>query len=198
MEVKNCVVFALCAVCLMAPCFSIVRAGGCKKGDNGKAILPPNLILSRQEKSLLEKVWRRSPTFRLQCERISQSRWLRVKIGFAQRTAATHQYRARTIMNRRSGIARIEIYILPNYVELIGHEFEHILEQLEGVNIPSLAAEDGDQARRHADGTFETSRALKAGRKVESEYIRAKSSNDQSDARCLTGTMTGVTGGGRL
>src|SRR5262245_9996584 len=112
MEVKKCFISILCAVYMIAPCFSVGLAGGCKKGDNGKAILPPNLILSRQEKSLLEKVWRRSPTFRLQCERISQARWLRVELGFGQRTAATHQYRAQTIIDRRSGIARIEIYIL--------------------------------------------------------------------------------------
>jgi hypothetical protein len=109
MEVKKRFISVLCAVCLMANCFSVIRAGGCKKGHNGKAVLPPNLILSRQEKSLVEKVWRRSPTFRLQCERISQARWLRVEIGFAQRTAATHQYRALTIMDKRSGMARIEI-----------------------------------------------------------------------------------------
>jgi hypothetical protein len=73
-----------------------------------------------------------------------------------------------------------------------------VLEQIEGVNLVTLAAEDGDQVCRHADGAFEIARALKAERKVQAEYIRAKISNDPSEAPCSARAMADVAGGGRL
>jgi hypothetical protein len=112
-------------------CFSVVRAIGCEKGQNRKALLPPNLILSRQVRPVVEDVWRRSPTFRLQCERISQAQWLRVSISFVVRTVPAARYRAQTFIDRGMGTARIEIYTPQNIVELIGHEFEHVVEQSE-------------------------------------------------------------------
>jgi hypothetical protein len=160
--------------------------------------LPPNLILSRKVKRLVEEVWRRSPTFRLQCERISQAQWLRVSISFIVRTVPAARYRAQTFIDRGTGTARIEIYTPQNIVELIGHEFEHVVEQIEGVNLATLAAEDSDQALRHADGGFETARALKAGRKVEVEYSRAKVSNYPAEAPCSIRAAADVAGGGRL
>ncbi len=95
-------------------------------------------------------------------------------------------------------MAKVEIYAPQYYVRMIGREFEHILEQIEGVDLETLAAEDSDQARRHEDGAFETARALKAGRNVEAEYIRAKVSNDRAEAPCSTRTVADVTSGGRL
>jgi hypothetical protein len=82
-DMKRLMISILIAVCLSLNCFSVVRASACEKGENEKASLPTNLILSRQTKPLVEKVWRRSPTFRLQCQRISQAQWLRVKLSFA-------------------------------------------------------------------------------------------------------------------
>jgi hypothetical protein len=101
-------------------------------------------------------------------------------------------------MNRVTGTARIEIYTPQDYAELIGHEFEHVVEQIEGVNLSTLAAEDSDQARRNVDGGFETARALKAGRRVEAEYSRAKDSNNTVGAPCSTRATADAAGGGRL
>ena len=44
--------------------------------------------------------------------------------------------------------------------ELIAHEFEHVLEQLDGVDLKALAR--AGEARRLADGAFETERAVTA------------------------------------
>jgi len=193
-EVKKRVVSILSALCLTVSYFSAVRASECEKGQSGKALLPSNLILSKQEQPLVERIWRRSPTFRLQCERLSQAQWLKVKLSLAVRSAPTERYLGRTFVNKREGVARIEIYTVEDYVQMVGHELEHVLEQIEGVDIATLAAEGGDLARRHADGSFETARALKAGRKVQAEYISAK---DPAEAKCSTPAMTGMAGAGR-
>ncbi len=149
--------------------------------DASKVSLPPNVILSEQTKLLVEKVWRRSPTFRVQCERIAQAQWLRVKIKFAPKSSPVLKYRALTIVNKQSGLATIKIYMPNDFVELIGHEFEHVLEQIEGVNLARLVAENNGQAQSPESGVFETVRALKAGRKVKAEYSRAKSSGFSTD-----------------
>jgi hypothetical protein len=172
------VISILFIACLTLNCFPIARAGEREKERSEKATLPPNLILSRHSKPLVEKVWRHSPTFRLQCERIAQAQWLKVRLTFVPKTSAPGKYRALTTVNRQSGLARIEIYAPNDYIELIGHEFEHVLEQIEGLDLASLAEEKGGQTFRHADGAFETARALRAGRQVKSEYRRARSLDD--------------------
>ncbi len=172
------VISILFVTCLTLNCFPVARAGGRGQARIEMATLPPNLILSRQAKPLVEKVWRHSPTFRLQCERIAQAQWLKVRLTFIPKTSAPGKYRALTTVNRRSGLARIEIYAPNDYVELIGHEFEHVLEQIEGLNLAALAEEKGGQTLRHADGAFETARALDAGRKVKAEYKSARSLDD--------------------
>ena len=53
--------------------------------------------------------------------------------------------------------------------ELLAHEFEHLIEQLDGVDLKALAR-DGE-ARRLADGAFETDRAMAAGQQVAGEVI---------------------------
>lgn len=165
----------LFTVCLPLICFSVAQANQCETEQSEKAALPSNLIMTGDVRRLVEKVWRRSPTFRLQCARISQAQWLKIKLNFSAKTSLSPRYRALTLINKRSGLATIQIFTSSDYVELIGHEFEHVLEQIEGVNLETLVAENSGQARRHADGAFETARALNAGLRVRAEYSHAKS-----------------------
>ena len=56
-------------------------------------------------------------------------------------------------------------------VELIAHELEHVLEQLDGVNLPQLAQSPGVSANRHERGrSFETARAKQIGLDVAAEF----------------------------
>lgn len=187
----------LFVVCLALTFFSVAHADECGKEGNEKAPLPPNLILSRHARVMVEKVWRRSPAFRLQCERISQAQWLKVKLKIVLNTSLNRKYRAVTNVNRGLGLASVEIHTPHDFVELIGHEFEHVLEQIECLNLAALVAEENGQASRHSDGSFETERALRAGRKVKAEYRRAKSLNDSAEEPGSTRITADVTGGGR-
>jgi hypothetical protein len=56
------------------------------------------------------------------------------------------------LTRQEEGGRRVEIFLPDDWVELIGHEFEHVLEQVEGVDLAALVAEKDGQAHRHADG----------------------------------------------
>ena len=65
--------------------------------------------------------------------------------------------------------AQIEIRSASDMSELLGHEFEHLIEQLDGVDLSAMAR--GGEARRLTDGAFETDRAIAAGQQVAGEVI---------------------------
>jgi hypothetical protein len=63
--------------------------------------------------------------------------------------------------------AQIFLYPSPDAVELIAHEIEHVLEQLDGVDLKAQVG-SGNVWKRE-DGGFETRRATEAGRRVPRE-----------------------------
>jgi hypothetical protein len=82
--------------------------------------------------------------------------------------------RAEAIIKRYdSGFIRARILLTPgvNSVELLAHELEHVVEQIEGVDLAALARTGG--ATRGDDGFFETARARDAGRTAASEVEQA-------------------------
>jgi hypothetical protein len=109
-----------------------------------------------------------SPTFRAQCERIAASRTLRVHVEVVR---ALDGPRAETTITRyEAGALRAHVRIAfgHDYRELIAHEFEHIIEQLDSVDLRS-EAEHGRAWLLDANA-FETRRASEAGRRVRREY----------------------------
>ena len=130
--------------------------------------LPVNIsggILQAEMIALLE----RSETFREQCRRIAAAPYVRVRIELGPRVTAGG--RAQTIINRyQEGaiVAFVTIRFAEDYVELIPHELEHIIEQIDGVR---LSVEVGAQrASISADGAYETRRAAAVGVKVRQEF----------------------------
>ena len=107
----------------------------------------------------------RSETFRGQCERIAGDARVHVRLSLVSGVDAGG--RAQTAMRRyHSGalFADVEILFGENYRELLAHEFEHVLEQIEGVDLRREAA--AGRAWEIAAGTFETRRARLAGVQV--------------------------------
>jgi hypothetical protein len=122
---------------------------------------------------LVESMLRESPTFRRQCIRIAGAPNLTVHlvIGPYQRRS---DVRAITRMTRTpSGAvaAFVDIGPLHDTVELIAHEFEHIIEQLDGIDLAARAAlpHTGVSSVGPVGGMFETERAKLVGLKVASE-----------------------------
>lgn len=130
--------------------------------------LPPNI---RVESDLLPRVrvmLRRSPTFREQCQRLADNPWVHVRVRVEPTYFERRSYRAYSVIQRPQTNLIVAIVTLQGMADpaiWVSHEFEHVIEQVEAVDLDSLA--DGRrQAWRSGDGMFETARAIRAGETV--------------------------------
>jgi hypothetical protein len=139
--------------------------------------LPPNLLVSPLYRPLLESMLRQSPTFRRQCFRIANEAWLTVKLGPAP-PSWLHGVRAITrVLRQPSGrmFASIEVVPLSAGVEVIAHEIEHVIEQIDEIDLPSKAALAHSGVHEHTvpGRVFETTRATRTGLRVAHEVREA-------------------------
>jgi len=114
-------------------------------------------------------MWQSSPTFRQQLHRLAAGAALRVRVLVEDRRSLS--FNARTVLtHQHHSLALAEVYLKPSLdaAELIAHEMEHIVEQLDGVD---LEAQAGNGAVWSSGGhrTFETRRAIEVGRRVARE-----------------------------
>jgi hypothetical protein len=143
-----------------------------------RQLAPPlNVVLSDAYRPIIESMLRDSPTFRRQCIRIAAEPHLRVFLRFAPLPLRS-DFRATTQIRRHADghlTASISIAPLEDSVEMIAHEFEHIIEQLDGVDLAARAAlpRTGVNAISAATAAFETIRAKRIGLRVRSE-VRTK------------------------
>jgi hypothetical protein len=133
--------------------------------------LPSNISASILEQDLLHLV-RRSATVQQQCLRIASVPRVHVALALAPRVDVGARAQAR-ITRHESGAIRVEITIRfgEDYSELVAHELEHVLEQIDGVDLP------GETVSRQAwlldDGAYETRRAIDAGVRARHEVDAA-------------------------
>jgi hypothetical protein len=125
---------------------------------------------------LVESMLRDSPTFRRQCLRISGAQDLTVRLDI-RGVPSRLDVRATTKLTRQEHgrlSAVIDISVRHDVEELIAHEFEHIIEQLDGVDLASWARRPhtGVSSLLYDANVFETTRAKRVGLKVVSELAR--------------------------
>ena len=85
--------------------------------------------------------------------------------------------RARTQITQVAGkrlLATVEINPLGDFMELLAHELEHIIEQLDGVDLAARSTVARSGVWGCMDGTFETSRAVRVGTLVANEVRRGR------------------------
>jgi hypothetical protein len=141
--------------------------------------LPHTVMVEAGLKPLITRMLEGSPTFREQCRRLDISENLVVVLR-ADPLIPKDISRARSTINRySSGVVIVNVTVAPgsDQPQWIAHEFEHALEVREGQNLPQLARR-GRTAGESADRMFETLRATKVGRAVQSE-IRASERPDK-------------------
>jgi hypothetical protein len=131
---------------------------------------PENLIIADTYRPLIESMLRQSPTFRRQCARIAADAKLMVRVNLAA-PPWRDSIRAMTqVKSQRDGhmVATSQIAPTHDQVELIAHEIEHVIEQLDGVDLHAHAERTGSGvlAMSGTRGVFETRRATQVGRKV--------------------------------
>jgi hypothetical protein len=136
--------------------------------------VPPNVSVPAEYEDLLDAMLRSSPTFRAQCTRIARANQLRITV---RRSLFAAPQAALTNLTRNEDgriDAEVEVGLFGDVTLLVAHEFEHILEQLDGVDLVGMANRPGTGV--HADprtGQFETERAIAIGRRVAKEVSRA-------------------------
>ncbi len=142
-------------------------------------VRPSNLAAASVFRPLLDGMWQSSPTFNGQCRRLAAAPRLKVvlRLEAPQRRPS---FAARTVLERRDGVlvaAHVFLSLTPDAVELIAHEVEHVLEQLDGVDLEAQAG-SGNVWKRD-DGAFETRRATEVGRRVARE-VKLRSGASES------------------
>ena len=136
-----------------------------------EAPLPANLEVDPMFQVVVEGLRQRSPAFRRQIARIEAAQPFRVRVLPEERVRPTTGVDARTVFTfDRGALARAHIYLRMTTTELIAHEVEHIVEQLDGIDLRAQAG-NGVVWKSH-DNAFETSRAIRAGRLVVQEVAR--------------------------
>jgi hypothetical protein len=162
-----------CGLALAVTCSSSLEAGApqpaLSQTSEAAVALPGNLAAAPVFQSFLDSMWRSSPTFRRQCSRLVAAQGLRVALRLEE-LQRRPSFDARTVFVRQDGVlvaAHVFLSLSPAAPELIAHEVEHVLEQLDGVD---LAAHVGSgNVWKREDGAFETRRAAEVGRRVARE-----------------------------
>jgi hypothetical protein len=133
-------------------------------------LLAPGSSIAPAARPLVERLWRSSPTFRRQCARLAAARAVViVSLDFPRHASGLN---ARTEITRNGTIhAHVHLRAVDQEAaEFLGHELEHVLEQLDEVDL-ARAVVDGVHgvyvSQRPA--TFETARASAVGQIVARE-----------------------------
>jgi hypothetical protein len=154
--------------------------------------MPGTIQVAEDLRRPIELMLRKSPSFRSQCRRIAKVARLYVRVRIDARLEGK-PYRARTTISRQASgviLADIDIKAFGDPTEWLAHEFEHLIEQIEGLELDDLARRRRG-AWYSADGMFETDRAIRMGRAV-LEEVRG----DAGGAVQVTATQTDRAGGG--
>lgn len=138
---------------------------------------PPNLLVSSMYRPVVESMLRDSPTFRRQCVRIAAESRLTVRLSIGSVPLGSDVRAITRISWSGSGhlTAVVNIGFRENAQELIAHEFEHIIEQLDGVDLKARAAlahTGVTSIGHHSADKFETTRAQRTGLKVVAELVQ--------------------------
>ena len=161
-----------CAAVLLVFLFGAPRATAAQQQQTCATAIPANIDAGVFAPDMIALL-KRSDTFRAQCERLGESSRVQVKIAIAFTLPSG---RAQTAIHRfadRSIRADVVLLFGENYRELLAHEFEHVLEQVDGVDLRREAAEG--RAWLLPGGAFETRRAFVTGVQVlrEAESMHA-------------------------
>jgi hypothetical protein len=142
--------------------------------EAGAPALPPALDVDRALRRPIAQLIEGSAIFRAQCRRIvAATALVRVRLNPALDPT---RMRARSIISRVKGgllIVRVELSPAGSPIEWIAHEFEHIVEQLEGLPLRTLADQRAG-VWRVGDELYETHRAVLAGRAARDQVLRRR------------------------
>jgi hypothetical protein len=167
-----------CVIAHAAP--SPVAIGFPEGGENGEdgvqspvPRVPPNLHLPATTRALVELMWATSPTFRRQCARLAESSVV-ITVAFGLPRHLMGKAYAFTRMEFRDGFVTKALVLLAfEAPDPLAHELEHVLEQVDGVDVRRAVERRVRGAHRTDHGNVETARAVAIGRAVAREMREA-------------------------
>ncbi len=132
---------------------------------------PCRVIAEPPLSTLFEKGWEQSETLRGQCEELAALRAV-VVLQWGAKDSEAH---ARAQMGIRDGVVVATLAVPPGAqaIELIAHEFQHVIEMGRGFDFEAEAKRPGSGVYRAFWG-FETQAALDAGHQVAKELREAR------------------------
>jgi hypothetical protein len=148
------------------------------------AWVPANVVVTNN--SLLElsnEMASRSPAFRRRLQQIGQTPTFRARIRFVARITATPLAVAQTAFSHAANGGLFADIQIPTRlvfdrqdVRMIAHEIEHVMEQIEGIDLHALARTPHSGVYRVYDTRkplYETDRATLFGQIVENDFRNA-------------------------
>jgi hypothetical protein len=142
----------------------------------GRRCAPGTLVAPVTYRALLSAILERSHTFRRQCARLLAEPALTVRLYVAS-SHSQSRGRAATLLRRSASGLLAEVHIVgglqaERLAELIGHELEHVIEQLDGVDLAGTARRAPTTVWLSGRDSFETVRAIQTGQLVAGEFAR--------------------------
>jgi hypothetical protein len=130
------------------------------------------VFVSRQVRPAFDDLLAASPTFREQCRRIvAAGVKVMIEVGLPDDFPRGTDGISKLVRDeaRRIRFARVRLSYGSSWPRLIPHELEHVLEQIDGLNLAEMAARQDGRAWRVGDA-YETRRAQLAGELVSREF----------------------------
>ncbi len=146
------------------------------RAESGRVSRAPKIHVAEELRPVVSEMLAASATFRHQWEVIVQRHRTHVAIFFGKLPLDSTR-RAKTVITKySSGLLLAVIHVAPgdDLAEIVAHEFEHVIEQIEGVNLDALVRSGSKAAKRREDGAYETVRAQHAGLVVLAEVRMAR------------------------
>ena len=125
--------------------------------------IPANLSVPSSYRTTVATMLERSPMFRRQCLRLVAAPHFAVVVRMLHPVTGGPRARAQIRQDGPRIVAQVEINPLGDFMELLAHELEHVIEQLDGIDLAAKAAVARSGVRTCVDGTFETDRAARVG-----------------------------------
>lgn len=132
--------------------------------EHNCARVPPNIRATGDLEPLVARLLVKSKTFRRQCEALVAARvrvTIVVTLGLRDALARARGTIARS--GPRVLWAHIELPPAADLAELLPHEIEHVLEQIEGIDLAARVRAGHAGVLRTPEGAYETARARAAG-----------------------------------
>jgi hypothetical protein len=143
--------------------------------------LPRNLRVPENMRPMLMRMLQTSATFRRQIAVLTAKPAVRMTVTYGGMRGDRNYHALSTVRKHEWGAMLVDttVFVPTDLVEIIAHELEHVCEQMEGVDLPTLSRRRGVGVY-NLNGHYETVRAIRAGQDASREFHDGPDSLQQS------------------